>query len=160
VALEGESAAIRLAQPADAEAMAVVLAAAFAEFRGLYTPGAFAATTPSAEVIAQRFAEGPQWVAEAAGALVGTASSVPQGNGLYVRSMAVAPAARGQRLGARLMQQVEAYARTNGFQRLFLSTTAVLTSAIQMYAALGFARSAEGPGDLFGQPLFTMEKVL
>jgi ribosomal protein S18 acetylase RimI-like enzyme len=151
---------IRRARPADAPAMAAVLAEAFAEFKTQYTPGAIAATAPSAEVIAQRFAEGPQWVAEADGVIVGTASAAPKGSGLYVRSLAVAPAARGRRLGARLMRQVEAYARAEGFQRMVLSTTPVLTGAIQMYAALGFERSGEGPWDLFGQPLFTMVKIL
>ena len=72
-----------------------VLAEAFEAFRPLYTPGAFAATTPSAEVIAGRFGEGPMWVAEAQGTVVGTASAVARGDGLYVRSVAVLPAARG-----------------------------------------------------------------
>src|SRR5204863_807321 len=112
------------------------LAAAFALYKDQYTPGAFAATTPGAEVIAQRFSEGPLWVAEMGGTIVGTASAVPTGTGLYVRSVAVAPAARGQRLGARLMRVVEAYVRAEGFQRLFLSTTPALTSAIQMYTGL------------------------
>ena len=154
--------AIRLARPADASAIASVLAAAFEAFQWLYTPGAFAATTPSAEVIAQRFGEGPLWVAEAAGAIVGTVSAAPQGSGLYARSgsVAVLPAVRGQRLGARLMWQVEAYARAQGYRRMLLSTTPVLTGAIQMYAALGFERRDEGPSDLFGQPLFTMVKEL
>jgi hypothetical protein len=42
----------------DAPAIAHVLAEALAAFQPLYTPGGFAATTPSAEVIAQRFSQG------------------------------------------------------------------------------------------------------
>jgi GNAT superfamily N-acetyltransferase len=158
---------IRRAEPSEAAAIAAVLAEAFAEFKMLYTPGAFAATTPDVAVIAQRFAEGPLWVAAAGAAaagteetLVGTASAVPKGAGLYVRSVGVVPAARGQRLGARLMAAVEAYVRAEGFQQMFLSTTPVLTGAIEMYAALGFVRREGGPADLFGQPLFTMVKDL
>jgi hypothetical protein len=41
--------AIRLAVPADAPAIARVLAEAFAAFQPLYTPQAYAATTPGAE---------------------------------------------------------------------------------------------------------------
>jgi hypothetical protein len=93
---------IRLATPADAPAMARVLAEAFEAFRPLYTPDAFAATTPSAEVIAGRFGEGPMWVAEAQGAILGTASAVVRRTGLYVRSVGVLPAARGRRLGQAL----------------------------------------------------------
>ena len=151
---------IRLASPADAPAMARVLAEAFAAFRPLYTPGGFAATTPGAEVIAQRFGEGPMWVAEQDGALVGTASAVVKGTGLYVRSVAVLPAARGQRVGQALMAAVEGYAVAQGCQRMFLSTAPVLTSAIRMYEGLGFARSDEGPHDLYGTALFTMVKAL
>jgi ribosomal protein S18 acetylase RimI-like enzyme len=82
--------------------MARVLAEAFAVFEPVYTPGAFAATTPSAEAIGERFSEGPKWVAEQPGALVGTASAVAKDTGLYVRSVAVLPAARGQRVGQAL----------------------------------------------------------
>ena len=140
--------------------MAQVLAEAFAAFEPLYTPGGFAATTPGAEVIAQRFREGPLWVAELDGAIVGTASAVAKAAGLYVRSVAVLPVARGQGVGQALMATMEAYALAQGCERMFLSTTPVLTSAIRMYESLGFQRSGEGPHELYGTPLFTMEKVL
>ena len=151
---------IRLASPADTPAMARVLAEAFAAFQPLYTPGGFAATTPSAEEIVQRFGEGPLWVAEQASGIVGTASAVVKGAGLYVRSVAVLPAARGRGVGQALMAAVEAYARAEGCQRMFLSTTPMLNSAIRMYEGLGFQRSDEGPHDLYGTPLFTMVKNL
>jgi ribosomal protein S18 acetylase RimI-like enzyme len=107
---------IRFALLADAPAMAAVLAEAFAEFKAYYTPGAFAATTLSASVIVERRREGPLWVAEWQGLIVGTASAVPKGTALYVLSVAVRPAARGQRLGQALMRHVEAYAVAQGFQ--------------------------------------------
>jgi GNAT superfamily N-acetyltransferase len=109
--------------------MARVLAEAFAVFEPLYTPGALAATTPSAEVIGERFSVGPMWVAEQQGAIVGTASAVAKGTGLYVRSVAVPPAARGQRVGRALVAAVEAYAVARGCQRMLLSTAPVLTRA-------------------------------
>jgi len=140
--------------------MAAVLAEAFAEFRAQYTPGAFAATTPGVEAIEQRFGEGPMWVAEQAGVIVGTASAVPKAAELYVRSVAVLPAARGQRLGQALMREVEEYALAQGFRRMLLSTTPVLTRAIRMYESLGFQRSEEGPYELHGMPLLTMVKEL
>jgi GNAT superfamily N-acetyltransferase len=154
------SALIRLATHADAPAIAQVLAEAFEAYRPLYTAGGFAATTPGAALIAQRFGEGPQWVAEAEGVVLGTAGAAPKGSGLYVRSVAVVPAARGQGLGQALMAAVEAHALAQGFERLFLSTTPVLASAIKLYEGLGFVRSADGPHDLHGTPLFTMVKTL
>lgn len=86
---------IRLAEEHDAEGISATLRAAFAEFKTLYTPPAFSATTPTAEQIAERFAEGPIWIAELADTIVGTVATVPMGTELYIRSMAVRPSARG-----------------------------------------------------------------
>src|SRR5258707_11563575 len=147
---------VRLALPADAPAIARVLAESFAAYEPMYTPGAFAATTPSASVIEQRFGEGLIWVAERQGAIVGTASAVPKGTELYVRSVAVLPAARGRQVGQALMRQVEDSAQAEGFQRMFLSTTLFLTGAIRLYERMGFQRSGEGPHELHGTPLVTM----
>jgi ribosomal protein S18 acetylase RimI-like enzyme len=56
--------------------------------------------------------------------------------------------------------QAEHYASERGCRRLFLSTTPFLSSAIHLYEKFGFTRTPEEPHDLFGTPLFTMEKVL
>jgi putative acetyltransferase len=159
-ALPGVGPSIRLALPDDAPAIALVLSESFAAYEPMYTPGGFAATTPSAGVIAQRFGEGPIWVAERQGVVMGTASAVPKGTALYVRSVAVHPGVRGQRIGQALMRQVEDYAVAEGFRRMFLSTTPFLTSAIRLYERLGFQRSGEGPQELYGTPLVTMVKEL
>ena len=87
---------VRIARPSDAAAIAEVLRAAFVSFEDWYTPAAFAATTPSAEQVTERLQEGPIWLAEQDGQVVGTVSVVPRSEELYLRSMAVHPAARGQ----------------------------------------------------------------
>jgi GNAT superfamily N-acetyltransferase len=83
-----------------------------------------------------------------------------QRNGLCVRGMAVLPAARGLGVGRRLLAQVEAFAVENGCVRLFLSTTPFLTRAIRLYEDFGFRVTNDGPHDLFGTSLFSMEKML
>jgi ribosomal protein S18 acetylase RimI-like enzyme len=100
------------------------------------------------------------WVALLDGSMVGTVSAVPQGESLYVRGMAVLPAARGHRIGKLLMDNVQSFASAKECRRLFLSTTPFLDRAITLYERLGFSRTGEGPDDLFGTPLFTMEKDL
>jgi putative acetyltransferase len=151
---------IRSANVADSEAIAALLRESFAEFEPLYTPEGLAATTPPSQQIRTRFEEGPVWVAVLGGVIVGTVSVAPQGEALYIRSMAVHPSARGQGVAGRLLTMVERYASAQGCKRLFLSTTPFLTDAIRLYEHAGFTRVAEGPSHLFGTPLFTMEKWL
>jgi ribosomal protein S18 acetylase RimI-like enzyme len=151
---------IRMAVPADAPSIASVLHESFIEYESLYTQEGFAATTPASDQIQNRIEECPVWVALQGDVIVGTVSVVPEGEALYVRGMAILPAARGQRIGGLLLRQIEGFATEHGFQHLFLSTTPFLNHAIQLYERYGFKRSSEGPDNLFGTPLFTMEKIL
>lgn len=151
---------IRKAQIEETATIASVLRQAFLEYEPLYTPAAFAATTPVSEQILQRWGEGPVWVAVKNSDLLGTAAAIPKRNGLYIRSMAVLPLWRGLGIAHQLLKVIEGYAAADHHTRLFLSTTPFLGSAISLYKRYGFQRSAEGPNDLFGTTLFTMEKRL
>jgi GNAT superfamily N-acetyltransferase len=151
---------IKRAMLEDAEAIASVLHAAFAEFESLYTPAAFAATTPTSNHIRARWSEGPVWIAIQNGEIVGTVAAVPQSSGLYIRSMAVHPSARGQGIAGKLLKEIEIFAINDHQTRLFLSTTPFLKDTMRLYERFGFQRSNEGKQDLFGTPLFTMVKQL
>jgi GNAT superfamily N-acetyltransferase len=163
---------LRMATPADADSVASVLSESFAEYKPLYTPGGYAATTPTAEQIRARWEEGPVWVAVSdvggdvgggvsdVGVVVGTVSAVLRGEELYVRSMAVVPSARGRRVGESLLARVEEFARAHGHARLTLTTTPFLSRAIRLYERAGFRPSSRGPLELFGTPLFEMSKDL
>jgi len=105
-------------------------------------------------------AEGPVWVAAQGDQLVGAISAVPKSAGLYIRSMAVLPSARGYGIGYILLQSVEQFAIAKGYRRTFLSTTPFLHGAIRLYEHFGFQRNNDGPHELFGTPLFTMVKLL
>jgi N-acetylglutamate synthase-like GNAT family acetyltransferase len=149
---------IRDATAGDAEAIAALLADAFVEFEPLYTPDGFRATTPGREEISQRFTDGPTWVVEQEGRVAGTVSAVVRPDGVYVRSMAVAPSARGGGIGRRLLNHVQDFAAAQDRDRLYLSTTPFLSSAIRLYEQAGFVRTSAPPYELFGTALFTMEK--
>jgi GNAT superfamily N-acetyltransferase len=145
----------------EAPIIASILYQAFVPFEPHYVPAAFAATTPTADQIQNRWSEGPVWVVEAGGQLVGTVSAVPQAGALYIRSMAVLPSHHGQGLGYALLQTVEHFAGTQGIRRLFLRTTPFLPGAIRLYERSGFQRNNDAPRDeFFGTPLFTMAKLL
>ncbi len=151
---------IRLAVQSDASSTASVLFDAFAEYRPLYTREAFAATTPDSGHMRDRMVEGPVWVALLNGVIVGTVSAVPKEEALYVRGMAVLSEAKGRGIGKILLDTVENFAYEHSYKRLFLSTTPFLDRAIHLYEHFGFRRNSDGPHDLFGTPLFTMEKML
>ncbi len=151
---------IRLARPDEANAISAVLWAAFADYKLLYTPEGFRATTPEPDIVRQRMEEGPLWTAALSETIVGTAAAIASTDGLYVRGMAVVPLARGKGIAKLLLQHVEHYALSLGCSRMFLSTTPFLIGAISLYERAGFRRTGEGPHDLFGTPLFSMEKVL
>ena len=151
---------IRLALADDAPAIATVLHESFVEYKASYTDRGFNATTPTSDQLLNRMKEGPMWVALQAEAIVGTVAAVNQGEALYIRGMAVLPAARGQKVGELLLRQVESYAAAQGCNSLVLSTTPFLARAIRLYEHFGYRRNSEGPHDLFGTPLFTMSKTL
>lgn len=101
-------------------------------------------------------AEGPveRIVAERAGALVGSVWLYPpqvqayahgpvSASGPEVRLMAVAPSARGQGIGAALLDECERRARRSGATTLGPHTVDVMCAAIHMYERAGFVRAPE-----------------
>ena len=149
---------IRLAVPNDVAAISMILAEAFAEYEPLYTKEGYAATTPKSDVIKKRFGEGKIWVVVLNKKIVGTVSVVPENEALYIRSMAILAQARGNKIGKRLLKQIEDFANKNDYKRLTLSTTPFLNRAIRLYENFGFVRSRVD--DLHGTPLIRMEKNL
>lgn len=151
---------IRIAHPGDSAQIAAVLESAFAEYRLSYTDGGFAATVLSKTKVEARMAEGPIWVALHDGIVVGTVAAVSKGEALHFRGMGIVPAARGKKIGQLLLTRLEEYARRQEHTRITLNTTPFLVRAIALYEHCGFERIDEGPLDLFGTPLFSMEKKL
>ena len=152
---------LRRARAGDEKSISSVLLEAFREYLPQYTPAGFAATTPSPSEVLRRIEEGPVWLAMIESEIVGTVSAVLRGErALYIRGMAVLPQARGLRIGNLLFELIYEYAREHGSTKLVLSTTPFLDRAIRLYERLGFVKTTDGPHDLHGTPLFTMEKVL
>jgi putative acetyltransferase len=151
---------IRRADHSDSIGISKVLRESFAEYRHLYTSEAYDATTPSDDGVIERMSEGPVWVAVLGSRLIGTISVVSKKEGLYLRGMAVLPEYRGHNIGWELLEFITEYAIRGKIKRLFLSTTPFLSRAISLYERFGFRRIDDGPFDLLGTQLFTMEKLL
>src|SRR6266850_5980 len=116
---DGQGLEMRLAQLTDAEAIAALRLAAFIEYKPLYTDDGFAATTPTNEQILDRMQEGPIWIVLFQQSIVSTLSVFLKDSELYLRGMAVLPAARGQRVGELLLKRAEDFAIVHGCRRLF-----------------------------------------
>lgn len=151
---------IRPATTEDTDGIARVLRESFEEYEPLYTSHAYLATTPLAEIVQERLAEGPIWIAVEDGATIGTISARLTPEGVYVRGMAIVPTARGTGIAESLLREVEEFALSNAERRLYLSTTPFLTRAIRFYERSGFQRCEGGPSSLHGTPIFTMEKIV
>jgi ribosomal protein S18 acetylase RimI-like enzyme len=152
---------IRLGTEDDAEGVAGLIHEAFLPFRRHYTDGAFEYTTPGAEIVRGRFAEGPIWVAEEDGLMVGTVSGLPEGERFYIRSMAVKPGLQGRGVGRRLLAELEKHAREAGFEKLYLYTMFVLVGARRLYEKNGFYIVRETlPEEWYGVGGLEMEKDL
>ncbi len=158
---------VRRAGPSDVEAIRGLLAAAFSPWASHYSARAFAGTVPGTAVLLGRLSEGPVWVAVAGAGLytaraelVGTLGAVEEANGLYLRSLAVAPRHQGRGVGRGLIERAEAYAIARDHDRLLLSTAPFLVPAVRLYHRLGFVETEAGATDLAGTPLVSMEKCL
>ena len=149
---------IKLAGSSDATTIARLLVTAFEEYKQLYTKKAFSATTLGPYKIKERIYNQAIWVALFDGVVCGTISLVPDGNTLFIKSVAVAPFARKRGVGKLMMKHAEATALNLGLTFLELTTTPFLCKAIKLYESFGF--TARGQKDLYGTPLIRMVKNL
>lgn len=152
---------VRLAAREDAAAISRTLLEAFGEIREHYTDEAFEVVTPKPEEVAERFAEGPIWVAELDNEIVGTVSLTTEPEGLYVRSLAVSPSAQGRGIGRQLLNALHERAAGEGIDRIFLYTLPFQAGARAMYERCGYTWVRDTPAEeWYGVPGLEMEKSL
>lgn len=151
----------RLAVPGDEAAIESLILEAFLPFKDQYTSGAFEYTAATADLIRERFAEGPMWLACDGDETVGTVSGLPEADRFYIRSMAVKPSAQKRGVGQKLLDALEHHARDAGFAKLYLYTTFVLPGAKPLYEKNGFYVVRETlPEEWFDMGGLEMEKKL
>lgn len=151
---------IRQAIPTDAAQIAALLEESFNEFKSLYTQGGYEATVLSHEKVVERMKAGITWVFIRELNVIGTLSGKIKSDQFYLSGMAVAPKSRGSKIGWHLLKTAEQYSKDANINRMVLSTTPFLSSAIVLYEKFGFEKILEPPGHLLGTPLFRMEKSI
>lgn len=94
------------------------------------------------------------WIAEIDGERAGAVFVVRRcATMAQLRLLIVTPQARGHRLGARLVDECIAFARTKGYRKLVLWTHSHLDAARAIYHARGFKRIKSEPLRAYGQEL-------
>jgi len=130
---------IRQATNADIPAIRAVLYAVRAEYGVLYELGA---DDPELDDLEASFFRGGghfEVVEDAARRVVGCAGLYPlDERRVELCKMYIERSARGHGLGKRLLENLLAAARRNGFQEVWLETNSTLTEAITLYTRHGF----------------------
>jgi len=130
---------------------------------------AFLAVTAAASEVAFRVVERYDarcercWIAECDGERAGTVTVVRRSARVaQLRLLLVEPSARGLGIGARLVDEAIAFARSAGYRRMMLWTNAGLDAARALYDARGFRLTAEERHHSFGHDLVgqTLEREL
>jgi len=143
---------LRPATVGDAAAIATVIAAAFAQYRGRLVPesGAFRET---AATIAGELERGAgAIVAEQGGEMVGCVLVEEQEGDLYFGRLSVLPSARGLGLAKRLIEAIEAEARRRGLSGVRLGVRIVLTDNQRLFQTLGYRETSREAHPGFDHP--------
>ena len=134
---------------ADNPHIADVIRTVSAEF-GLTADKGYTVADPNLDHLYELYSEtnSAYWVVELNGKIVGGGGMAPLQGGdpdiCELQKMYFLPEARGQGTAYGLASQAIAHARTLGFKRCYLETTASLTRAIRLYEQLGFEH-IDGP---------------
>ena len=101
------------------------------------------------------------WIVESGAEVAGSVAIVAAApTEAQLRWLLLAPQTRRRGLGRRLVTEAVAFARSCGYQEVFLWTLGHLEAALQVYRHLGFQRTETKPHRLWGQDLVEEKYVL
>ncbi|AXF78322.1 GNAT family N-acetyltransferase [Erwinia tracheiphila] len=140
---------IRPIQPADNPFIARVIRDVSSEF-GLSADKGFTVADPNLDRLFELYSEpdSAYWVIELDGVIVGGGGVAPllgsDADICELQKMYFMPIVRGMGIAKKLALKAMDFARSHGYQRCYLETTASLTRAIRLYEHLGFEH-IDGP---------------
>jgi ribosomal protein S18 acetylase RimI-like enzyme len=151
---------LRQLRPEDADAVAALIRAAFADLPVVPDPPPSALRETAAGVI-ERLQAGGGAGAEALGALVGAILWVPADDGLYVSRVSVQSDWRRRGIAQALLARAEDAATQAGLPRLWLSVRLALPGNRRLFAAAGYVETERHAHPGYSMPTFVdMERRL
>ncbi len=143
---------LRAATVADAAAIAAVIAASFAQYRGRLVPESGAFRETAATIAAELDRGAGAIVAERNGEMLGCVLVEEKEGDLYFGRLSVVPMARGRGLATQLIDAVEAEARRRGLAGVRLGVRVVLTDNQRLFLALGYRETSREAHPGFDHP--------
>jgi GNAT superfamily N-acetyltransferase len=129
---------LRRATPDEAGPVAALMAEAYAPFVDVIGRR----PAPMDDDYAARIAAGTVHVALVDDRIAGAAVLLPEGDALWLETVAVAPAWQGRGIGRRLVALAESEAARRGFGRVRLYTNAAMTANRALYPRLCYRETA------------------
>lgn len=136
-----EAVSLRVADDADAEAIAALTRAAYAKWVEVVGREPLPMTVDYAEAVRRHRFD----LLYADGRLAALIETVPQGEALLIVNVAVHPAAQRSGFGRRLLALAEDLARDAGLRGTRLYANKLMAANIRLYASLGYAVEREEP---------------
>ena len=156
-----DSIILRPATLSDAPAIAATIAAAFTQYAGRLVPESGALSETAASIASELSNGSGAIVAERNGSLLGCVMTRLEEGDLYFGRLAVLPSARGKSLARRLVEAVEAEARTRGLQGIRLGVRIALPDNQRLFASLGYREISREAHPGFSHPTsINMRKAL
>jgi GNAT superfamily N-acetyltransferase len=153
---------IELARPDEAERIAALLRAAYAEHASAGLN--FSAASVTAAQVRERVLDGEVYVAHDEGTLVGTYNlrikTDALGDAGYLNSLAIDPALRHTGLGRLLLDHAEIEASGRGLRRMRLDTAIPLIDLVRWYERRGYRAVAQTHWQGKAYDSVIMEKML
>jgi N-acetylglutamate synthase-like GNAT family acetyltransferase len=141
-------------RPGDLGAIVVLHGVVYARERGFDPTFEAYVAGPLAEFVRSADRRQRLWIAEQDGRIVGCVAIVAASpRTAQLRWFLVEPATRGRGLGKRLLREAVAFCKECGYADVILWTESVLTTAAHLYQSVGFRKTAEKPGRLWGVDL-------
>lgn len=143
---------LRAATVDDAAAIATVIAASFAQYRGRLVPESGAFRETAATIAAELDRGSGAIVAQRNSEVLGCVLVEEKEGDLYFGRLSVLPSARGRGLARQLIEAVETEARRRGLAGVRLGVRIVLTDNQRLFQALGYRETSREAHPGFDHP--------